>query len=183
MLKEKYKKEIIPIMQKKFKYKSVMMVPKIKKIVVNMGYGKIISKKTSGEQKKIIQNIVENFNIITGQKSIFSKAKKSIAIFKIRKGSPIGIYTTLRNKKMYDFLERLINFGLPRTRDFQGIAISKFDKNGNLSIGIEEHISFLEVSTEKLKDIFSFQIIINISGNNREESIELLRLIGMPIKK
>ncbi len=186
MLKEKYKKEVVPLMQEKFQYKNIMMVPKIEKVVVNMSYGKLVVNQTSGERQKIIDNIVENLSMITGQKMVLSKAKKSIVTFKIRKGFTIGAYTTLRDKKMYDFLERLINFGLPRTRDFQGIETKKFDKNGNLSIGIKEHISFLEGFAEKIKDIFSFQIIINISSdsrNRREESIELLRLIGFPIKK
>jgi len=183
MLKEKYKKEVVPMMQKKFKYKSIMMVPKIEKIVVNVGCGKTIAKQSSGEQKKTIKNIVENIDGIAGQKSILTRAKKSIAAFKIRKGMPVGVRTTLRNKKMYDFFERLINFGLPRIRDFQGVDPKKFDKAGNLSIGIKEHISFLEVSTENLRDIFSFQVIINTSGNKREESVELLRLMGLPIKK
>lgn len=182
MLKEKYKNEVVPLMQKKFQYKNIMMVPKIEKITINMGCGKIIAKQVSGEQKKTIKNISENLDLIAGQKTVLSKAKKSIAVFKIRKGLPIGVYTTLRNKKMYDFLEKLINFGFPRTRDFQGIDVKKFDKNGNLSIGIKEHISFLEISTEKLKDIFGFQITINIKSKNKEESIELLKLMGFPIK-
>ena len=183
MLKEKYEKEVVPMMQKKFGYKNVMMVPKIEKIVVNVGCGKMIAKQSSGEQKKIIKNIVENIDGIAGQKSILTRAKKSIAAFKIRKGMPVGVRTTLRRKKMYDFLERLINFGLPRTRGFQGIDVKKFDKAGNLSIGIKEHVSFLEASTEQLKDIFPFQVTINTTGKNREESIELLRLMGLPIKK
>ncbi len=182
MLKEKYKNSVIPLMQKKYKYKNIMMVPKIEKIVINIGFGNIIAKKTAGEQKKIIKKIVEDFDLIIGQKTVISRAKKSIAAFKIRKGLPIGAYATLRNKKMYDFLERLINFGLPRTRDFQGINLTSFDKNGNLSIGIREHISFLEVSTERLKDIFSFQVVINTNKNKKEESISLLRFMGLPIK-
>lgn len=183
MLKEKYKKEVIPLMQKKFRYKNIMMVPKIEKVVINMSYGKLISNKTSGEQKKIINNIIQNLSNIVGQNMIITKAKKSISAFKTRKGHPIGVYTTLRGKKMYDFLERLIYLGLPRIRDFQGIDPKKFDKNGNLTIGIKEHISFLEGFNEGMKDIFSFQITINVSNNKREESIELLKLMGFPIKQ
>ncbi|HOK00526.1 MAG TPA: 50S ribosomal protein L5 [Candidatus Pacearchaeota archaeon] len=181
-LKEKYNKEVIPQMMEKFGYKNKMAVPKIKKVVVNTGIGKMISGKTSDEQKKIYDTVLEDLSLITGQKPVLTKSKKSISAFKLREGMKIGVKVTLRGQKMYDFLERLINIVLPRTRDFKGIDLKSFDKGGNLTIAIKEHISFPEISQEKLKTIFGFEISVITNAKKRDEAIELLRLMGFPLK-
>ena len=181
-LSEKYKEEVIPAMMAKFNYKSPMAVPEIEKVVVNTGFGKLIVGKTTDERKKIQESILNDLVLITGQKSILTKAKKSISAFKIRKGMPLGAKVTLRGKRMSDFLERLIHIALPRSRDFQGIGLNSFDKKGNLTIGIKEHIVFPEVSPEKIKQIFGFEIVIVTTAKNREEGVELLKLMGFPIK-
>jgi len=193
-LKEKYKKEVIPQMMEKFgynakgdisgkvRYKNAMAVPKIEKVVVNTGFGKSTTGKTSDEQKKIAEAILNDLALICGQKPILTKAKKSISGFKIREGLPIGAQVTLRGKKMYDFLERLINIALPRSRDFQGIDLKAVDKQGNLTIGIREHICFPEILPEKIKSIFGFEITVVTTTKNREEGLELLKLLGFPIK-
>jgi large subunit ribosomal protein L5 len=182
-LSEKYQKEVIPEMMKKFGYKNTMAVPKIKKVVVNTGFGRLIAGKTSEEQKKISDAISEDFSLITGQKPILKNSKKSIAGFKTRKGLPIGTAVILRGKMMKDFLERLIHLVLPRLRDFQGIDPNSFDNKGNLTIGIKEHIAFLEVSPEKSKNIFGLEITVVTNTKTREEGIELLKLLGFPIKR
>jgi large subunit ribosomal protein L5 len=182
-LKEKYKKEAIPGIMKKFGIKNVMAVPKLEKVVVNVGLGKEINNKPSDEQKKFIENLSHDLSLISGQKPSITKAKKSIAGFKLREGTPSGIRVTLRGKKMYDFLERFINVVLPRSRDFAGINPKSFDKNGNLNIGIKEQIIFPEVSAEKLKNIFGLEITIKTTAKNKEQGLELLKLIGFPIKK
>jgi len=181
-LKDKYQKEVIPQMMERFGYKNKMAVPKIEKVVVNTGFGRLISGKTSEEQKKISEAILEDLSLICGQRPVLTKAKKSISGFKIRKGMPVGGMVTLRGKRMYDFLERLIHIGLPRSRDFRGIELRSFDKKGNLTLAIEEHIAFPEISPEKVKNIFGFEITIVNNAKNREEGIELLRLLGFPIK-
>lgn len=181
-LLEKYKKEVIPLMMEKFGYKNPMAVPRIEKVVVNTGFGRLVSGATSEEQKKNQDFILEDLRLICGQRPILKKAKKSISSFKIRKGLVIGAGVTLRKKRMYDFLERLIQIVLPRSRDFQGIDPKSFDKSGNITIGIKEHIAFPEVSPEKAKNIFGLEITVATTFKNREESIELLRLMGFPIK-
>ncbi|XOB40423.1 MAG: 50S ribosomal protein L5 [Candidatus Nealsonbacteria bacterium] len=181
-LTEKYKKEVIPGMMKKFGYKNRMAVPKIEKVVINTGLGKLISEKTSDERKKILKSTSNDLSIITGQHPVITKARKSISGFKIRKGSPVGIAVVLRKKRMFDFLERLIHITLPRSRDFSGIKPGSFDKRGNLTIAIKEHISFSEILPEKARRIFSLEITVVTSTQNREEGIELLRLMGFPIK-
>ena len=181
-LKEKYTKEVIPAMMKKFGYKNVMVVPKIEKVVVNTGFGKMIINKTSDEQKKTFKLIFDDLASICAQKPILTKAKKSISGFKLREGMSIGAKVTLRGRKMNDFLERVIHIALPRFRDFRGIDLKSFDKEGNLTIAIKEHIVFPEVSSEKAKNIFGFEITVVTTAKNREESIELLRLLGFPIK-
>jgi len=182
-LQEKYKKEVIPEMIKKFDYKNQMAVPKIEKTVVNIGFGKLIGGKTSDEQKKIQNAISEDLSLISGQKPVFKKAKKSISTFKVRQGQILGIAVVLRRKKMFDFLERLIHIALPRLRDFQGIETSSFDKRGNLTIGLKEHITFPEILPEKAKNIFGLEITVTTTAKSKEEGIELLRLLGFPIKK
>jgi len=181
-LQDKYKREIVSIMKEKFGYKNSMSVPRIEKIAVNTGFGKTISGKSSDEQKKITDGILNDLVLICGQKPVLTKAKKSIASFKLRKDSAIGARVTLRKKKMYDFLERLIHIALPRTRDFRGINPGSFDKKGNLTIGIREHIVFPEISPEKIKLNFGFEITVTTTAKKREEGLELLRLLGFPIK-
>jgi len=181
-LKEKYKKEVIPDMMEKFGCKNKMAVPKIEKVVVNTGFGRLVAGKTSDEQKKIQDAIFEDLTLICGQRPILTRAKKSISSFKIREGMTIGVKTTLRGKRMNDFLERLIHIVLPRSRDFRGIESKSFDKKRNLTIGIREHIAFPEISPEKAKDIFGLEITVVTTAKTREEGLEMLRLLGFPLK-
>lgn len=181
-LQEKYKKEVLPEMIKRFGYKNIMAVPKIEKVLVNNSFGKLIIGKTSEEQKKIQESILQDLSLICGQKIILTKAKKSISGFKIRQGMAIGAKATLRKKKMNDFLERLIHIALPRSRDFHGIDVNSFDKKGNLTIGIKEQIIFPEILPEKTKNIFGLEVIIVTTAKKKEEGIELLKLLGFPIK-
>jgi len=181
-LLEKYKKEVIPAMMAKFGLKNAMAVPKIEKVIINSGFGKMITEKTSDEQKKICDAILNDLSLITGQKPNLTKAKKSISGFKIREGLPVGARVTLRGKKMADFLERLVYIALPRSRDFRGIDQKSFDKKGNLSIGIREHICFPEVSPEKVRNIFGFEVTVVTTAKKREEGIELFKLLGFPVK-
>ena len=180
-IKEKYIKEVIPEMMKKFGYKNKMAVPKIEKVVLNTGFGKIISGKTSNEKKKIQEAILDDLTLIAGQRAILTKAKKSIAGFKIRQGMQIGATVTLRGKKMFDFLDRFIHIILPRTRDFQGIESKSIDKTGNLTIAAKEHIVFPEIMPEKVKFIFGLEVTVVTTAKSREEGLELLRLLGFPI--
>ena len=182
-LKEKYTKQVISAMKEKFSYKNIMAVPKITKTVVNTGFGKMIANKTSGEKKKIEKAILDDLAVICGQHIILTKAKKSIAGFKIREGMNIGAMTVLRGHSSYDFLERLINVGLPRIKDFRGINIKSIDQNGNLTIAIKEHTIFPEISPEKTSFIFGFEITVVTTAKTQEEGIELFRLLGFPIKK
>jgi len=181
-LKDKFEKEVIPEMMKKFGYKNKMAVPKIEKVVVNTGFGRLIAGKTSEEQKKIRDAILEDLALLSGQRPILTRAKKSISGFKIRKGMAIGAQVTLRGKRMNDFLERLIHIALPRSRDFRGIERKSVDREGNLTIGIKEHIAFPEILPEKAKTIFGLEITVVTTVKNREEGLELLKLLGFPIK-
>jgi len=182
-LKDKYKKEVIPAMQEKFGYKNIMAVPKVEKVVVNTGLGREIVDKSSDEKKKIYDSVSGDLALITGQYPVLTKAKKAISAFSIREGVPIGAKVTLRGDKMYDFLERFINIALPRTRDFWGISPKAVDKNGNLTVGVKEHIVFPEIVPEKVKKIFGLEITVVTTTKTREQGIELLRLMGFPIKK
>ncbi len=181
-LQEKYKKEVIPEMKEKFGYKSVMAVPKITKVVVNVGVGKVLESVDPSKRENLLESISSDLALICGQKPIITKAKKAISGFKIRKGSSVGLKVTLRRKRMYDFLERLLNFALPRSRDFQGISQDCIDKGGNLTIGIKEHIVFPEIKPEKAKIIFGLEITIVTDAKSREEAIELYKLLGFPLK-
>lgn len=167
----------------KFGYKSQMAVPRIKKAVVNTGFGKEAVSKTGDELKKLQANAVESITLICGQRAVLTHAKKAISTFKLRKGLPIGAMVTLRGQRMYDFLERVINVVLPRSRDFRGLDPKSVDKQGNLTFAIKEHISFPEISQEKSKQIFGLEITVNTSAGNREKGLELLKLMGFPIKK
>lgn len=176
-LLEKYRKEVVPGLVEKFGYKNIMAVPKIEKAVVNVGFGKRVS------ESGIIEKIVEGLTEITGQRPIMTKARLSIAGFKLREGVAIGAKTTLRSTRMYDFIDRLISVALPRSRDFRGIDRKSIDPRGNLSIGIKENNIFPEVSYESLKDVFGLEVTVTTTAKTSEEGEELLRLMGFPIKK
>ncbi len=177
-LKEKYIKEVIPKMKEKFKHKNDLAVPKIERAVVNIGIGSS-ALKDGKAQERISNDLV----LITGQKPVPTLAKKAIAGFKTREGMVVGLKVTLRGKRMYDFLSRLVNIALPRTRDFRGLSPKSVDQNGNLTIGIKEHIIFPELSTEDVKRIFGMEVTIVTKAKNREEALELFKLLGFPIKK
>ncbi len=172
-----YRKKVIPELQAKFGIKNPMAVPKIEKVVINAGIGKI------AKDDKFIEKIVRDFGLLSGQKPVFRKAKKSISGFKSREGMNIGLMVTLRGKRMYDFMDRLVHVALPRSKDFRGIDPKNFDKNGNLNLGLKEQSIFPEIHYESLKDIFSMQITVVTTAKNREKGEELLKLMGFPIKK
>lgn len=176
-LLNKYRKEVIPALQKKFGIENVMAVPKVGKVVINVGIGKFT------KDDKFIEKIVRDLGLLTGQKPVFRKAKKSISGFKSREGTNIGLVVTLRGARMYDFMDRLINVALPRSKDFRGIDSKNFDKNGNLNLGIKEHSIFPEIHYETLKDIFGLEVTVVTTTQDREQGMELLKLIGFPIKK
>ena len=182
-LKEKYIKKVIPAMQKKFGYKNKMATPRIEKVVLNSSFGKMASGKTNEEARKIGESIAEDMGKIAGQRPILTKARKSIATFKLRQGTPIGVKVTLRGQKMYDFLDRLVHVVFPRSRDFQGLKTSTIDTQGNLNIGIKEHLFFPEISPEKSRISFGLEITITTTAKSNEEGLELFRLLGFPIRR
>lgn len=181
-LYEKYKKDVLPAVMKEFGLRNEMETPRIEKVVVNCGFGRMVSGKTKDEQKKIQEAIVRDLTIICGQKAIVTKARNSISSFKLREGQNIGAKITLRRKRMYDFLDRVITVALPRSRDFQGINPKGIDQAGNLTFGIKEHIAFPEVSPEKINFIFGFEITIVTNGAGREKGEALFKGLGFPIK-
>lgn len=176
-LKEQYKNEIMDAMIKKFSYSNVMQVPKIDKIVVNMGVGE------AKENAKVLESAVSDMEAITGQKAVLTHAKNSIANFKIREGQAIGCKTTLRGDKMYEFLDRLVNLALPRVRDFRGLDPNAFDGRGNFALGIKEQLIFPEIDYDKVDKVRGMDIIIVTTAQTDEESRELLRLFGMPFAR
>ncbi len=176
-LQTKYEEEIAPQLKEKFQYSNVNQIPKINKVVLNMGLGEAI------QNIKILDTAVEELTAIAGQHPVITRAKKSIAAFKLRAGMPIGCMVTLRRKRMYDFLEKLINVALPRVRDFRGISAKAFDGAGNYSLGIKEHIIFPEIDYDKIDKIKGMNISIVTTANNDEEGRELLTLMGMPFRK
>ena len=176
-LREIYKNEIVDAMIKKFGYKNIMEVPKIDKIVVNMGIGE------AKENPKVLEAAVADMERITGQHAVITKAKKSIANFKIREGQSIGCKTTLRGEKMYEFLDRLVNLALPRVRDFRGVSKDAFDGRGNYTLGIKEQIIFPEIEYDKIDKVRGMDIIIVTTAKTDEEARELLRLFNMPYAK
>ena len=182
-LKEKYIKKVVPLMMERFGYKNPMAVPKIIKVTINSSFGKEVVNKTSGEREKIQNLILQDLTLISGQKPILIKSKKSIAGFKLREGLEIAAKITLRKGRMWDFLERLIFLSLPRSRDFKGIEQKSIDKGGNLNIGFREHINFQEIFTEKEKTIFGLEITISTNAKSREKGLELFKLMGFPIKE
>ena len=176
-LKDLYNSEIKDAMVKKFGYKNVMEIPKIDKIVINMGVGE------AKENAKVLEGAVKDMETITGQKAILTKAKNSVANFKIREGMPIGCKTTLRGDKMYEFLDRLVNLALPRVRDFRGVNPNAFDGRGNYALGIKEQIIFPEIVYDKVDKVRGMDIIIVTTAKTDEEARELLRLFNMPFAK
>ena len=173
-LKEKYVKEIVPSLKEKMGYKSVMQVPKLDKIVINIGLG------DTRDNPKSLENAINDLTQITGQKPVITKAKKSIAAFKIREGADMGCKVTLRQDKMYDFAYKLMNVALPRVRDFRGISSNSFDGRGNYSMGIKEQLIFPEIEYDKVDKLRGMDIIFVTTAKTDEEGRELLRLLGMP---
>ena len=176
-LKDLYNDEIVDALTKKFGYKNVMEVPKLDKIVINMGVGE------AKDNSKVLDSAVKDLEIIAGQKAVVTKAKKSIANFKIREGLPIGCKVTLRGEKMYDFADRLINLALPRVRDFRGVSANSFDGRGNYALGIKEQLIFPEIEYDKVDKVRGMDVIFVTTANTDEEARELIRLFGMPYVK
>lgn len=176
-LAEVYKKEVVPELMKKFNYKSVMQAPKLEKIVINMGVSDV------KDNAKALENAMRDLGIITGQKVVSTKAKKSIAGFKIREGMEIGCKVTLRSSRMYDFAERLFSVALPRVRDFRGLSPNSFDGRGNYSMGVKEQLIFPEIEYDKIDKIRGMDIIFVTTAKTDEEARALLELLGMPFSK
>ena len=176
-LKEKYQSEIAAEMQKKFQYKNVMQIPKLDKIVINMGVGE------AKDNAKALEGAVKDLTIIAGQKPVITKAKKSVANFKIREGMNIGCKVTLRGEKMYDFLDRLVNLALPRVRDFRGVNPDAFDGRGDYALGIKEQLIFPEIEYDKIDKVRGMDVIFVTTAKTDEEAKELLSLLGAPFAK
>ena len=176
-LKDLYKDEIVDAMIKKFGYKNIMEVPKLDKIVINMGVGE------AKENAKVLGSAVKDLETITGQKVVLTRAKNSVANFKIREGMPIGCKTTLRGEKMYDFMDRLVNLALPRVRDFRGVSADSFDGRGNYALGVKEQLIFPEIEYDKVEKVRGMDVIVVTTAKTDEEARELLRLFGMPFAK
>ena len=176
-LKDLYKDEIVDAMIKKFGYQNIMEVPKLDKIVINMGVGE------AKENAKVLDSAVKDLETITGQKVVLTRAKNSVANFKIREGMPIGCKTTLRGEKMYDFMDRLVNLALPRVRDFRGVSADSFDGRGNYALGVKEQLIFPEIEYDKVEKVRGMDVIVVTTAKTDEEARELLRLFGMPFAK
>ena len=176
-LKEKYLNEVTPSLVEKFEYKSVMQTPKVEKIVINMGVGDAVS------NAKNLDKAVDELTVISGQKPIITKAKKSIAAFRLREGMPIGAKVTLRGERMYEFLDKLISVSLPRVRDFRGISKKAFDGRGNYTLGVKEQLIFPEIDYDKVSKVRGMDIVIVTTANTDEEARELLTQFGMPFQK
>jgi large subunit ribosomal protein L5 len=175
-LADKYTKEVIPALMKKFSYKSVMQTPKLEKICINRGVNGAVT------DKKLVDIAVEELNMITGQKAVPTISKKDVSNFKLRKGMPIGARVTLRGEKMFEFLDRLVSVSLPRVRDFKGISDKAFDGRGNYTLGVTEQIIFPEIDIDKVNKITGLDITFVTSANTNEEAYELLKELGMPFK-
>ena len=176
-LKQKYQEEIVPSLVEKFNYSSVMEVPKIEKIVINMGVGDAV------QNAKALDSAVEELSLISGQKPVVTRAKKSIAGFRLREGMPIGAKVTLRGTRMYEFLQKLISVALPRVRDFRGISKKAFDGRGNYTLGIKEQLIFPEIEYDKVNKVRGMDIVIVTTSNTDEEARELLAQLGMPFQR
>lgn len=175
-LKERYEKDVVPALKEEFGLTNVMQIPKLKKIVINMGLGQAV------QNIKIIDNAVAELTAVAGQKPVVTRARKSIATYKLRKGMPIGAMVTLRGERMYEFFDRLVNVALPRVRDFRGVSPKAFDGRGNYSLGIKEQIIFPEINYDKIERIQGMNITINTSAGNDELAKSLLRRLGMPFR-
>lgn len=175
-LKEYYQQEVVPKLNETFKYKNIMEVPKLEKIVLNIGLGEAI------HNIKLLDSAVEELKIIAGQQPVITRAKRSIAAFKLREGMPVGCMVTLRHKRMYDFYYKLVNVALPRVRDFRGLTGKAMDGHGNYSLGIKEHIIFPEIDYDKIDRIKGLNISVITTAKTDEEGKELLRLLGMPFR-
>lgn len=176
-LKDKYTSEVVPALQETFKYKSVMQIPKLEKIVLNMGVGDV------RDNAKALDNAMRDMGIIAGQKPIATTASKSVAAFKLREGMKIGCKVTLRGERMYAFLDKLISIDLPRVRDFRGINPNSFDGHGNYAMGVKEQLMFPEIDYDKIDKIRGMDIIVVTTAQTDEEAFELLKLLGMPFRK
>jgi len=176
-LKERYTKEVIPALIEKFSYTSIMQAPKVEKIVINMGVGDAVS------NAKNLDKAVEELSLISGQKPIITKAKKSIAAFRLREGMPIGAKVTLRGVRMYEFLDKLVTVALPRVRDFHGVSVKSFDGRGNYTLGIREQLIFPEVDYDLVDKVRGMEVVIVTTANTDEEGRELLAQLGMPFQK
>ncbi len=176
-LKQKYRDDIVPSMMSKFNYESVMQVPGIEKIVINMGVGDAV------QNSKALDNAVEELSLISGQKPMVTRAKKSIAGFRLREGMPIGAKVTLRGERMFEFLQKLIAVSLPRVRDFRGISKKAFDGRGNYTLGVKEQLIFPEINYDKVSKVRGMDIVIVTTSNTDEEARELLAQLGMPFQK
>ena len=176
-LQEKYKKEIAPEMKKQFNCANILATPRLNKVVLNVGVGKF------SKDKAHIETVAETLRKISGQNPIFTKARKSIASFKVREGAVVGVTVTLRGQRMYDFLEKLVNISLPRVRDFRGLSTKIVDQCGNATIGIKENIAFPEITADDIEKIHGLEVCITTTANNKEEGLALLKLIGFPFKK
>jgi large subunit ribosomal protein L5 len=177
-LKEKYLKEVAPALMKEFGYSNPMQTPQVRKVVINIGMGG-----EARENAKALDNAVGDVGIITGQKAVITRAKKSIASFKLRTGMPIGVMVTLRSNRMYEFLDKLVNVALPRVRDFSGVSASSFDGHGNFSLGLREQLIFPEIDYDKIDRIRGMEVVIVTSARNDQEGRRLLELMGMPFKR
>ncbi len=181
-MKEKYQKEVVKAMMEKFGLKNKMQVPVIEKVIINSGIGKILNVSDSSQKKKILEKLISDFSLIAGQRPAVIPSRMSVAAFRLRQGMPVGLKATLRGQRMYDFLDRLVHIALPRVRDFRGLDLKLFDKNGNLNIGFKEHIIFPEITPEKL--VFGLEVTIVVRrAKNKEQAIEFLRLMGFPLKE
>jgi large subunit ribosomal protein L5 len=176
-LKEKYAKEVAPALMEKFGYKNVMEIPKLEKVVINMGIG------DARENPKGLEAAVEELTLISGQKPVVTKAKKSVANFKLREGMPVGTKVTLRGDKMYHFVDKLMNISLPRVRDFRGVNANSFDGRGNYAMGIKEQLIYPEIEYDKVDKVRGMDIIFVTTAKTDEEARELLKLLGMPFSK
>ena len=175
-LQEKYQKEVVPALNEKFGYKNVMQLPKIEKVIINMGVGEAVG------NPKALDAAVSDLTIISGQKPLLTRAKKSLAAWKLREGMPIGCKVTLRGQRMYEFLDKFMNAALPRVRDFRGVSGKAFDGRGNYGIGLNEQLIFPEIEYDKIDKIRGMNIVIVTTANTDEEARELLKLMGMPFK-
>jgi large subunit ribosomal protein L5 len=176
-LKEKYRQEVVPSLQKDFNYKNPMQVPTLNKVVVNIGMGEVI------QNAKAMDAAVSDLALITGQRPVITRAKRSVATFKLREGMQIGCMVTLRGERMYQFLDKLINAALPRIRDFQGVSAEAFDGRGNYTLGLREQLVFPEIDYDKIDKVRGMEVSIVTTARTDEEGRRLLRLLGMPFKK